>query len=436
MMGCERLTVPRSADVVVVGGGIVGAAAAAASARRGARVVLFDKEAGPAREASGRAQGSLRVQGRHVAEFPLAEESLRLWLHEAEHGDFELVRGGNLYLQTKEEERALLERLVREAHRAGLTEVKLLEPAAVRDIVPAATGTFKGAMWSPADAQCQPSSGTEHFVRRAVLAGASVRFDTRVTALREAKGQIIGVDTTDGRIDAARVVVAAGVWTPYLTRPLGVKVPIMPVVMSELETSPVPPLFEATLRAFGFGARQRPNGRVVVSAGLNATVRHAVSLADFNGLRYWAPRALAFRDNIRLGVDIRRIGKQIRHRATLSPELIPLRSPEPRPDGPLVDSALRKLSAVIPALANTPVERRWAGLVDMTPDGLPIIDGRVGPDGLVVITGLCGHGFTLGPVLGEIAADLVVDGTTGRPIKAFALSRFTAGKVGKPEMMI
>jgi glycine/D-amino acid oxidase-like deaminating enzyme len=72
----------------------------------------------------------------------------------------------------------------------------------------------------------------------------------------------------------------------------------------------------------------------------------------------------------------------------------------------------------------------------MTPDGLPVIDGGAGPDGLIVITGLCGHGFALGPVLGEIAADLAVDGRTSRPIEAFALDRYARGKVGRPVMTI
>lgn len=56
------MNLPTGCDVVVVGGGITGACAAAALADRGAGVVLLDKERGPGRECSGRAQGSLRVQ--------------------------------------------------------------------------------------------------------------------------------------------------------------------------------------------------------------------------------------------------------------------------------------------------------------------------------------------------------------------------------------
>jgi sarcosine oxidase, subunit beta len=55
------MSMPRTVHVVVVGSGITGAAAAAALSERGASVLVLDKEDGPAREGSGRAQGSLRV---------------------------------------------------------------------------------------------------------------------------------------------------------------------------------------------------------------------------------------------------------------------------------------------------------------------------------------------------------------------------------------
>ena len=210
----------------------------------------------------------------------------------------------------------------------------------------------------------------------------------------------------------------------------------MPVVMSELETPPVKPLLTPTLRAFGCGARQRPNGATVVSAGLNAKVLHGVSLADSNGLRYWLPRAMAFRGHLKLRLDTPRVIEQLRHRSIISTRLIPDTSPEPVVDRPLVDAALSRLSQLIPGFNGVDVARYWAGLVDLTPDGLPVIDGGAGPAGLTIITGLCGHGLALGPVLGEIAADLALAGATTRPIQPFRLARFTSGPVPHPEMTI
>lgn len=430
------MSLPSTADVVVVGSGITGVAAAAAAATRGARVALLDKEDGPAREGSGRAQGSLRVQGRHAAEFPLARDALRLWTEAAMAADFELVTGGNLYLRTREEETPVLEHLVEQAHRAGLTDVELLDAAQTRELIPAASGPLLGAMWSPVDAHCQPEQGTRVFVDRAQRAGVHSAYRVKVLALREAHGRIVGVETTSGSIATDTVIVAGGVWTAHLTRTVGVSVPIMPVVMSELETEPVEHLFRPTLRAFGFGARQRPNGRVVLSAGLNARVAHGLSFSDLHGLRFWLPRALSFRKSLRFRLDTGGIRDQIRHRSTLGTALVPDISPEPTVDRALVDESLARLAGVIPALSGARAARYWGGLVDMTPDGLPVIDGAAGPAGLTVIAGLCGHGFTLGPVLGEVAADLALTGTSAYDLDAFRLSRYAGGRVDRPEMTI
>jgi len=197
----------------------------------------------------------------------------------------------------------------------------------------------------------------------------------------------------------------------------------------------VPPLFGPTVRAFGFGARQRPDGRVVVSAGLGARVTRRVSLYDLHGLRYWLPRARTVRRNLRIRVDHRQVLRELWQRRTIGPALVPSRSREPLADKGSVDEALVRLAQVFPAATGAVTRRYWGGLVDMTPDGLPVIDHRCGPNGFTVLSGLCGHGLAIGPVLGEIAADLTLDGTTRRSIEPFRLARFD-GEVASPEVMI
>jgi sarcosine oxidase subunit beta len=427
-----------TADVVVVGSGITGAATAGALAERGATVLVLDKEHGPAREGSGRAQGSLRVQGRHPSEFPLAVEALRLWAcaagEDPEH-DAELRTEGNLYLCTSTDERPRLLDLAAQAREAGLDDVRYLEADAVREIVPAARGPFVGGMWSRYDAQAQPDKGTQLFVRRAERRGVRLAYDTLVTGLRTEGDRVAGVDTARGPVRAGSVVVAAGVWTAHLLASVGVRVPPMPVCLSEVETAPLPRLFWPTVRAFGFGARQRPDGRVVVSGGLGARVTRRASLYDLNGLGFWLPRARTIRKNLRIRVDARQVVRELRTRRSLGTRLVPVPSPEPKADRRSVDDALRRLAEVFPAARELVARRYWGGLVDMTPDGLPVIDHRAGPDGLVVVAGLCGHGLALGPVLGEIAADLALDGATRRPIVPFSLARF-ASRVASPEVMI
>src|SRR4051795_7039619 len=222
---------PSTVDVVVVGSGITGTATAAALAERGASVLVLDKEPGPAREGSGRAQGSLRVQGRHPSEFPLAVEALGLWERAADEDprhDTELSRKGNLYLCTNDDERPLLLDLAAQARNAGLTDVRYLEADAVREMVPAALGPFLGGMWSPYDAQAQPHRGTQLFVRRAERGGVPFAYDTLATGILAERVRATGVDTNRGPVRTGSVVVAAGVWTAHLLADIDVHLPLMP----------------------------------------------------------------------------------------------------------------------------------------------------------------------------------------------------------------
>lgn len=119
-------------DVVVVGGGICGLASAGAAARKGANVLLVEKESAVGHEASGRAAGSLRLQGRHPAEFPLAQEAISIW-KSVDDGSFEVTEHGNMYLATRAEERKILGDLARDANESGLADVRLLSTAGLEN---------------------------------------------------------------------------------------------------------------------------------------------------------------------------------------------------------------------------------------------------------------------------------------------------------------
>ena len=406
----------QTADVVVVGAGICGVTAAEALARGGARVVVVEKEPGPGLEQSGRAQGAIRVQGREAAELPLAIESLEIWQSVADHGDeFELRFGGNLYLCTNDDEVAHAAELCETAHANGLTDVRLLTPDETRELVPAATGDFAAGMWSPADAQCLPRGATEFFARRAAAAGATFSYRTLALRILERGGAVTGVATSRGVIEAPAVVVTGGIWTAPLAATVGVDIPVMPVALSQCETEPVEPLLDPTLRCFDFGARQRPNGQLSMSAGMNTIVDHYVSLASLRHMRIWTRRYLANRKAIRL-----RVGRRGQERPA---------------NRALMDASLTAAANMIPRLRDVRITRYWAGVIDMSPDGLPILDGATGVDGLVVVTGLSGHGFALGPAIGRIAAELATDGRSTRAIEAFSLRRF-AGATPIPTKML
>jgi sarcosine oxidase subunit beta len=72
----------------------------------------------------------------------------------------------------------------------------------------------------------------------------------------------------------------------------------------------------------------------------------------------------------------------------------------------------------------------WGGLIDRTPDVIPVLDAVDGYPGLVVGAGFSGHGFGIGPISGEILANLATAGSDDRfDLTPFRLSRFADGNV-------
>jgi sarcosine oxidase subunit beta len=107
-----------------------------------------------------------------------------------------------------------------------------------------------------------------------------------------------------------------------------------------------------------------------------------------------------------------------------------------RPRVPVTTKSLARtidtVGAILPVFADVPVAAVWAGLLDLTPDALPVIDRVDGADGLVVAAGFSGHGFGIGPVTGELAADLVLGRTPAHDLEPFRLARFATVADAEP----
>jgi glycine/D-amino acid oxidase-like deaminating enzyme len=100
---------------------------------------------------------------------------------------------------------------------------------------------------------------------------------------------------------------------------------------------------------------------------------------------------------------------------------------DPEPETALSDSALAAVKAMFPALQGATVAQHWAGLIDVTPDAVPVISPVETVPGFFIATGFSGHGFGIGPGAGYLTADLV---SGDRPVvdpSPFRLSRFLDG---------
>jgi hypothetical protein len=80
--------------------------------------------------------------------------------------------------------------------------------------------------------------------------------------------------------------------------------------------------------------------------------------------------------------------------------------------------------ALVPALAGSLVIRTWAGIDGAMPDHIPVIGFSATTPNLVHAFGFSGHGFQLGPLVGEIIAELITQGRSTSPLAPFAIERF------------
>ena len=99
----------------------------------------------------------------------------------------------------------------------------------------------------------------------------------------------------------------------------------------------------------------------------------------------------------------------------------------PEPDGAFVAGVSRRLARRIPALAGAPYRSGRSGVLDMTPDGRPIL-GPAGPDGLFLTVCWSGTGFKKAPAVGAELARWVTDGAPKRPeLRGYRIARFEEG---------
>jgi len=94
-----------------------------------------------------------------------------------------------------------------------------------------------------------------------------------------------------------------------------------------------------------------------------------------------------------------------------------------------------RLSEILPCFREARLARVWGGLIDLTPDALPVLEAPEEAPGLVVAAGFSGHGFGIAPVTGRIVADLALGRPSRHPIDAFRLNRFNS-RVGQADLTL
>lgn len=422
---------PGAADVVVVGGGIVGVSAALTLARRGVSVALVEKGR-VGGEQSGRNWGFVRQQGRDVAELPLARRSLAMWdrLSREINDDTGFRRTGVLYATDRPEAAARWESYLGHARPLGIGS-RMLTGDEVAEMIPGCARRFTAGLHTTEDGRAEPAMATPAIARAARRLGAAVVTRCAVRGFEREGGRIAGVVTERGRIRAGGVILAAGAWSSLLLRPLGYALPQLGVRATVLRTAAAPEVVAGGLTLPDFSMRRRLDGGYSVAI----SGRWGFDLVPdaFRWMRPFFPAFWQQRRNLRLGLGPRFLEalRDARPRGPDAPSPYErVREWDPNPDPRVTRDAMSRLAAAFPALTGVPMAAAWGGVIDITPDAVPVIGLVEGLPGLVVATGFSGHGFALGPAAGELAADLATGATPAVDPAPFRPERLATARIG------
>jgi glycine/D-amino acid oxidase-like deaminating enzyme len=373
-------------DVLVVGAGIIGAATAMYTALEGIEVMMIDRGCSNGGASGGNA-GSLhlqllpfdftaadsRAQSPAVHALRLQHLGIECWRQlEKELGvDIELSMTGGLILADSDAALASLQKKAALEKQVGI-DVEILSAAKTRALLPGVGDDIVGAAYCAGEGKLNPLLATPALIDAAQLHGATLSEHTDVLQIEFTRGRYF-VTTNRGVISCRRIVNAAGGWAGQIAAMLQTKLPVRAAPQQMLVTQATAPAIPYLLALMGrhLSLKQTANGNVLVGGGWPGEVDPRTG------------RCVVLRDSV---------------------------------EGNLW-AALR----VIPRLSGLELIRSWAAMGVMI-DGAPIVGAVSRYPGFYTAVGA--NGYTMGPILGRILAELLAERKSPIDLTPFSIDRF------------
>lgn len=375
---------PNSYDAIVLGLGAMGSAALAHLAARGRRVLGLEQFS-PA-HALGSSHGGSRIIRQAYFEdpayVPLVLRAYELWAA-LEHGTGRhlFLRTGGLMAGSKGSD--VVEGALRSAREHGLKYERLTATEIRRRFPVTRPRDDEEGVYEPDAGVLFPEECVLAHLQAAVASGAAAHFGTPVTGW-EATGTGVRVITPTGTVEAEQLVITAGPWLGTVARELGLPLQVERQVMLWWEPSASHEDFAPGRFPIWILGRQGEQPLygfpTLPGQGLKAAFHHGGATVDPDT------------------VD----------RAVTKDE---------------VQTACRALASWLPDAVGRHL-RSAVCLYTNTPDEHFIISPHPHHPNVVLAGGFSGHGFKFAPTVGEILADLALEGHTRHPIGLFSPARF------------
>ncbi len=426
-------TLPDEVDVVIIGGGVIGVFSALNMVRKGLKVIIIEKGR-IAAEQSSRNWGWIRQHGRDPAELPIMKEASQLWedIDREVKGRSGFKRCGVMYLSQTEKEQAKHEQWLSTAKAHGLDTVALSASQLEKHIEfnEHTQKLWVGGTYTASDARAEPWQAVPAVAELAHSEGALIRENCAVRALDIQAGQITGVVTESGRVKASQVVLAGGAWSSLFLRRHGINIPQLSVRSSVARIASIKKISTASFADSELALRHRNDGGHTIA--LTDSHDHFIGPDSFRLLPKWLKTGLQSMHEIRPWINEVSTSPDAwrtpRHwgEDEISPFEI-TRVLCPKPAKGKVKVMQQRFAKRFPQIGEPKILDAWAGMIDAMPDIVPIVDRVPDLEGLIVATGMSGHGFGIGPAFGKIIAQIANKEKSQHNLTRFRFSRFTDG---------